>query len=329
MKIRGRLHAGAVNVVMLVVAVSCLGRTTTNGGGRGGTAGAAGHNGSADTEAGLGGAAAAGGGALVGGGGSAAGGSAAASDGGVTDAASGCPWSQCTMRACNGMVLQCGDCFDNDGDGLLDGQDPDCLGPCDNDEAVWDNSHSSTGCSAECFFYAENWVYGSDDDECIWGYQCDPLTVPPYYDELTSCQYNPDAGVYGTSATCSELMTSQPGQCLATCGPLVPNGCDCFGCCNVPQAPTAIRLGSEWYEKPCTKETAADPMRCKPCTIVPSCFNPCEKCELCLGKTSLPPECGSLQQCPPGAQRCGLPEQSCCPADTYCITGCCQPVPKK
>lgn len=35
---------------------------------------------------------------------------------------------------CPKQVYQCGDLIDNDGDGLIDAEDPDCLGPCDDTE---------------------------------------------------------------------------------------------------------------------------------------------------------------------------------------------------
>jgi hypothetical protein len=35
---------------------------------------------------------------------------------------------------CDRQVYQCGDLIDNDGDGLIDALDPDCLGPCDDNE---------------------------------------------------------------------------------------------------------------------------------------------------------------------------------------------------
>src|SRR5262245_35999596 len=36
--------------------------------------------------------------------------------------------------ACQGHVYACGNTIDDDGDGLIDAQDPDCLGPCDDTE---------------------------------------------------------------------------------------------------------------------------------------------------------------------------------------------------
>jgi hypothetical protein len=41
----------------------------------------------------------------------------------------------CTaVTPCQGNIYQCGDCIDNDGDGLIDADDPECTGACDNAE---------------------------------------------------------------------------------------------------------------------------------------------------------------------------------------------------
>jgi hypothetical protein len=307
MRIRGRRRAGYA--VVLVAVVSCFGKTAPNGTGSGGPSGAGGTGPTGGTA----GTVAAGGHEPGGGGGSFAG-------GGGVDASSGCPWSECDYS--HYWLFQCNDCFENDGDGFLDSEDPDCLGPWDYSEQVWGSALSGgNSCSQDCYFDPNQ---DSIDDQCFWSHKCDPLSVPPdYFPGGPNCEYEPDAAVWGTTASCTELMSTQSDTCLTRCGPLVPNGCDCFGCCVVPQAATPIWLGMD-SDAPCSRATAADPTFCPPCTIVPSCFNPCETCELCLGKTSLPPECGSVQQCPAGAQQCGLPGQPCCPVDTYCITGCCQ-----
>src|SRR5262245_159116 len=43
----------------------------------------------------------------------------------------------CYITYCQGKVYQCGNCQDDDGDGLTDSMDPDCLGPCQNNEAAF------------------------------------------------------------------------------------------------------------------------------------------------------------------------------------------------
>ena len=40
----------------------------------------------------------------------------------------------CQQVTCEGKLLECGDCLDNDGDGRIDSHDQECLGPCDNTE---------------------------------------------------------------------------------------------------------------------------------------------------------------------------------------------------
>lgn len=42
-----------------------------------------------------------------------------------------------TTAACQGHIYECGDLVDNDNDGLIDSQDPDCLGPCDDTEGSY------------------------------------------------------------------------------------------------------------------------------------------------------------------------------------------------
>jgi hypothetical protein len=54
---------------------------------------------------------------------------------GQTCSPSGGCGSFCQVQACsNGKVYACGDCKDNDGDCKIDGNDPQCLGACDNTE---------------------------------------------------------------------------------------------------------------------------------------------------------------------------------------------------
>ncbi|MFH1130617.1 MAG: hypothetical protein V1754_04740, partial [Pseudomonadota bacterium] len=39
---------------------------------------------------------------------------------------------------CAGKILLCSDGLDNDKDGLIDAKDPECTGPCDNDEGSFE-----------------------------------------------------------------------------------------------------------------------------------------------------------------------------------------------
>jgi hypothetical protein len=286
--------------------------------------------------------------------------------GGVTTTSTGSGGSGGSMLApCQGKYYQCGDGVDNDGDGKIDGADPDCLGPCDNTE---DNFYggipgqAGPDCTVDCYFDQDS---GSGNDDCHWNHQCDPLSVAPnYYPEKYSsgakCAYNKNANTPGTSLSCAELSQGQSQACYDYCKPLVPNGCDCFGCCELPAGSGKhVWLGSEDASGngSCSLKDLADPTKCQPCTPVPGCYNACGHCELCIGKDQLPPDCnsgsssssssgsgaggagsssssssgsggGSTGQCDPGVQPCGLPGQALCPGGYYCITGCCILTPK-
>jgi hypothetical protein len=247
----------------------------------------------------------------------AASGNGAAGVGGFTGAGGGCDVPACVQHPCSGGTYACGDCADNDGDGRIDMDDPECLTPCATDEAtihhVWAGDDPML-CKSDCFFDAAS---GSGDDKCLWDHRCDPLEVPPdYFPEGPDCPYphpNPE-----------NCAAPQQQACRDFCVPLTPNGCDCFGCCELPP-----RTGKfVWLGAPvggpttCTIALAGDPTKCAPCTPVPSCENACEPCEKCLGDTGVPPDCGQ-QACPPSAEPCGELCQTACPAGKYCSSGCC------
>jgi len=256
-------------------------------------------------------------------------GSGAAGPGGGADAPSGC-----RRTSCQNHVYQCGNCFDDDGDGLVDMDDPDCLGPCQNSEDSFSGipGQNNQECTQDCYFDQDS---GSGNDDCIWSHKCDPLSVAPDYPpEGASCAYDPNATVprQGRAGDCATLRTTQSAQCLNVCGPLTPNGCDCFGCCTVSGS-GPFWLGSVFAQgsPSCDIDHIADPTRCKPCTQVTACLNPCEDCELCVGKRVLPASCSSggcvTPSCPAGLTPCGTPCLPGCPSGQACITGCCVTAP--
>ncbi len=281
----------------------------------------------------------------AGGSGSVGGASSVGGSGGSTS--TGVPPVPTSTAPCAGKIWECGDLMDNDGDGLIDSQDPDCLGPCDNTEdSLYGGipGQNSSPCRQDCYWDDDT---GPGNDDCYWSHKCDPNSVPPNYypepDQGSGCAYDVNANIPGTGLGCSELFMGQSQECLDTCGPLVPNGCDCFGCCEIPaDSNNFVFLGSVGANgnTVCTLDKVNDPTVCHPCQQVDlenGCGNPCDPCELCVGKTTLPPECfpgeggaGGAppgKQCPEGIQACGLPSQPPCPNDTFCITGCCVPVP--
>jgi hypothetical protein len=224
---------------------------------------------------------------------------------------------------------QCSDGIDNDGDGLIDYMDPECTGPLDNDEGTFATGipgDNMDACKQDCFFDGNS---GMGDDHCNWQLKCDPASTG-------QCAYS--ASYAQSHATECSLSASQPQQCIDFCRQRTPNGCDCFGCCVVPGAPTPIRLANT-----CTAKDFGDPTKCPVCTQVTQCLNPCERCEICIGKPTVPADCngtpadagtppadagtapdaggGVPQQCDFDAPSCG-PQGQCDPG-RGCVTGCC------
>ena len=234
----------------------------------------------------------------------------------------------CQITACQGKVYQCGDCIDNDGDGLIDAGDPNCWGPCDNNEAGWKGEipgQNQAPCKMDCYFDGDS---GAGNDDCYWSHACDPLEPSP------KCSYNPNANIPGTPMNCGQASAMQSDACDDFCGPLTPNGCDCFGCCEVHVGNDVhvVYLGTEdaGGNGTCNLANVADPDLCAPCTIVPGCFNDCtpEDCELCIGQVELPDGCEEAK-CPAEFQSCNPAlNSSDCPDGLVCITGCCTPVPQ-
>lgn len=229
---------------------------------------------------------------------------------------------ECHVTSCNNHLLQCGDCIDNDGDGEIDSHDRECLGPCDNTEGPALEPDvgglGANSCQMDCFF---DFGTGQGNDNCQWDHRCDPEVPEPGL-----CPYQPSR--VGTA----DCPATQAPMCATVCGPMTPNGCDCFGCCAMPNAgPGGVGSRNVYIgaldsnnNGTCTFADIADPVKCPTCTPVGNCFNPCDTCEVCIGAPPPGPECTPEQQCPGGQQACGQPDQPGCPAGTYCITGCCE-----
>ena len=240
----------------------------------------------------------------------------------------------CEVTKCLRSIYLCGDSHDNDGDGLCDGNDPDCLGACDNTEDSYYGGipgQNNAPCVQDCYFDQDT---GSGNDDCYWSHECDGLSrlpdFPPSGDER--CAYNPGLFTTPTGAGCVQLMQQQSAACRNYCMPLTPNGCDCFGCCLL--GGKYVWLGStENNVGSCSRDTVSDPAACHPCTPVASCLNGCADCEICVGRelpaaSCNPPDAGFSGQCPTDVQPCGLKGQEPCPSGKFCITGCCIDVPK-
>lgn len=215
----------------------------------------------------------------------------------------------------------CSDGKDNDGDGLVDGFDPECTGPADNDERSF-----ATGIPGDnrdpkwqdCFFDGNS---GAGDDRCRYATECLTGDLPPDDKDCTLSE-----------------------ACIKFCAPLVPNGCDCFGCCTV-QVPAGGSVDVQTTGT-CALDKIGDEAACPRCVKSAACGNTCGHCELCPGKTvaDLPVDCsptgsggagsgaggtgaggasdGPGYTCDGGEQVCGVGLPSCA-LGRYCSQGCC------
>jgi hypothetical protein len=220
---------------------------------------------------------------------------------------------------------------------LIDAADSECLGACDNTEDSFyggDRGNNSP-CRLDCYFDTDS---GSGNDGCFWSHRCDPRSTMPDYPPSGDlrCAYDVGEIVPGSLASCDELLATQSQACLDGCGPLTPNGCDCFGCCEVPSgSQNFVWIGStDNGIGSCDRAHVDDPVKCHPCTPVMGCFNPCGGCEVCVGRAandaSSCQDAGSgpaPRQCAPGVQACGREGQPLCGANQYCVTGCCITIP--
>jgi hypothetical protein len=205
---------------------------------------------------------------------------------------------------CGGQVYACGDEVDNDMDGKTDLLDPECISPCDDDEGTFKTNlpGQNEDCKADCYFDSNS---GGGNDSCEWNLKCDPENSGA---EI-GCEYDPDF------AMCE---TEMPPECLEFCVPLLPNGCDCFGCCEI-NGDFVYLDGAN-----CSLDNLDS---CTSCTFFENCNNPCEPeiCELCFGQdpSELPEECEE-PECGEGLQSCF--DSTDCPESFWCQTGCCVPI---
>jgi hypothetical protein len=328
-------------------ATTSTGHGGTTGGGHGGTSASAGTTGSGGTTATTGTAGAGGTQASGTGTAGATGGAATAgtTGGGLKTGTGRNQYGTGGAGANAGCIpggAQCNNCIDDDHDGLADYEDPECVGPLDNDEgsfATGINGDNMDACRQDCFFDGDS---GMGNDHCLWQLKCDPLSTGG------SCPY--DAGYAASHQTECSTSASQSQQCIDSCRRLVPNGCDCFGCCAIPGGPT-IRLAAT-----CTAAKFNDPVACPRCTQVTQCANPCGHCEICIGKPTLPADCtastpdggatggGGAGGSGPDSGTTSEPPQcdgenpipcgpgtntpaNGCPVGQGCLTGCCFPIP--
>jgi hypothetical protein len=234
---------------------------------------------------------------------------------------------------CTPGGAQCANCADDDSDGRIDGFDPECSGPLDNDEATFATGipgDNKDAINQDCFFDGDS---GAGNDGCNQHVCCllQATTTQQCAAALVGIVNNPqsEASKFDPATCFPPIGTATvPSQCQNVCGPLAPPGCDCFGCCTIcdPATNQCYDIAINPATSPeCTPQTLSDPTKCKTCGKVADCGAPCggSTCILCPGQdpNDLPPECGGAPTCPDGTQACDA--NGNCPAGSYCSTGCC------
>jgi hypothetical protein len=229
----------------------------------------------------------------------------AASDAG--DAAAQVPRPGATR--CDDHACACDDGLDQDDDMLIDGLDPECTGPGDDDEASFGTGSGDGELAAcqGCFWHGA----GTASSQCSRPLDC-------------TFGVEPEAALAESCGACT-VADSCPMNCLRS----TPNGCDCFGCCEarLPEG-TAVHV---LLTSTCSLTNVKDETKCPRCRPSPECLNPCGTCELCGNKKrrDLARECrGSMatdepqSTCDDGQPVCD--ETTPCPETYYCQLGCCR-----
>jgi hypothetical protein len=331
-KTLGFIQIGAAILGMLAVAGGCGGNSGTDGDDSGGTgngsatagSSASGDAGDMSTTGGTqGGSSGTTGGRTSTGGTLSVGGTLGNTGGSTTTGGTSGTFGVSGSTSLCGDSCVCSNGLDDDEDGLVDGLDPECIGPTDNDEGSF-----ATGIPGDnrdpkwqdCFFDGNS---GAGEDDCRYASEC-----------LTG-EYDQD------HEDCTVTQT-----CLDYCIDRTPNGCDCFGCCTV-----GLEDGSNvdvLTISSCSIDQIDDEEACPRCEKSTQCGNECGECELCIGKTAadLPESCalppdggggegggtgtgeGGAPSIPPPNYTCDDGAQVCsvelpCPADQYCRLGCC------
>jgi hypothetical protein len=209
--------------------------------------------------------------------------------------------SDAGLALCGKHVCACSNQEDDDLDRFADGFDDECTGAFDDDEASLGTGGIKIGNAqcANCFFGGHP---GLSEDPCRISVSCLQGGLPQR-----------------VPASCSTCDPST--ECVDSCLARTPNGCDCFGCCEVRLqngSVVKVMLAAE-----CSIEGNLV-QGCQACVPNEACFNECGPCELCPGKTlaDLPDECQRE-----GGVACeGSPvcaPENPCDLGQWCGFGCC------
>jgi hypothetical protein len=149
---------------------------------------------------------------------------------------------------------QCNNCVDDDHDGKIDGNDPECTGAADDDEGSFatgipgDNMDDTW---QDCFFDGNS---GAGDDGCRYN---------------TCCLFDPDCPDDPDGCTATQ-------ECIDNCAPLVPPNCDCFGCCTICDDAGCVDIVINPAIAPdCDESVIHDDTKCPVCVKTDVCGTTC------------------------------------------------------
>jgi hypothetical protein len=219
------------------------------------------------------------------------------------------------LSACVAGKPQCSDGCDNDNDGLIDGDDPECTGAIDRREdsfATGIPGDNMDPTKQDCFFDGNSGQGGGD---CQIHVCCILAGDPDCPAEHANPPYDPSA-----------CATAVDASCKAYCEPITPPGCDCFGCCTVCDGDGCTDIYTNPAVAPdCDQDAIHDPARCPACVKNAACGSPCggTSCVLCPGQdpSALPASCGGTSACPGGLSACTATAD--CGPTQYCANNCC------
>jgi hypothetical protein len=206
-----------------------------------------------------------------------------------------------SVALCGNRACACSNGIDDDGDERTDGLDPECSAAFDDDEdsfAVGVHGEDRSAKCQGCFFDGNS--------------------------GLGECKRAASCAVDGTSdgspgAACRGCEAGD--ACRASCLSRVPNGCDCFGCCEIWR--DGQRVADVLLSDTCSLRDLDNPAKCERCVPAQDCRNPCGECELCTGRpvTDLPASCGGEGFVCEDAPSCESSAE--CSDQSYCQLGCC------
>lgn len=218
---------------------------------------------------------------------------------------------------CTPSGTQCNNCLDDDGDGLIDGMDPECISAADQREDSFATGIPGDNMDAvqqDCFFDGDS---GQGNDGCNI-HVCCLLDVNGTGDcpsHLQPDRYDPD-----------DCTPSQ--RCIDNCGAITPPGCDCFGCCTIcadGECHDVLINTNDDLAPECDEDVLGDPTKCLPCSKLDACDTGCDpaSCILCPGQTQddLPASCNDQNECPDGLTSCSSNDE--CTDTQFCASGCC------